>query len=200
MEEGLDDLAHYYKKGAPGEKVLIPYVFRGHTLQFVSYSSLFSSRRVDEGTDLLLQNIKIPSSGIVLDVGCGYGVIGISIAKAEPNIRVYMVDVNPLAVKTSRLNARLNGVEDRVLVYQGDSYEPFKGLKFNAIYSNPPLSAGMDTVKKIVLGAVDYLDRGGWAQFVLAKGGDMIYNEARSIYSRVERVSKKGYTLLYVEP
>ncbi|NAZ27025.1 MAG: methyltransferase [Thermogladius sp.] len=193
-------MTHYFRKGSLGEKVLIPFVYRGVTLQFISYTSLFSGSKVDEGTSLLLEYLKIPPRGSVLDVGCGYGVIGISVAKVSPNIRVFMVDINPLAVKVAKMNARLNRVDERVTVVEGDSYNPFKGLKFNAIYSNPPLSAGMSVVEKIVLNAANYLEPGGWAQFVLARGGESILEKAGKVYGRVEKISKKGYTVIYLEP
>jgi 16S rRNA G1207 methylase RsmC len=189
---------HYYKK-TPGKKVIIPLYIHGHTFQFLSYSSLFSGSEVDEGTLLLLENIRVPSEGLVLDVGCGYGVIGIVLAKINPSLRVYMVDINPLAVKASKYNAKLNGVEDRVVVLQGDRYEPVKNMKFDAIYSNPPLSAGMKIVEDIVLGAREHLREKGFAQFVLAKGGEYLAREARKVYSRVETMSKKSYLLMYVE-
>jgi len=193
-------LTHYFKKGPAGNKVVVTYVYRGVPLQFVSYTSLFSGSEVDEGTRLLLEHLRIPDEGEVLDVGCGFGVIGVAVASVAPRLRVYMVDVNPLAVKVSKLNAKLNRVEDRVVVVLGDAYEPFKGKRFDAIYSNPPLAAGMEVVERIVLGAVHHLKSGGWAQFVLAKGGERILSKARDVYKRVEKVSKKGYTLIYAEP
>jgi len=191
---------HYFKPGKPGEKVLIPFTIHGHTFEFVSYTSLFSGRQVDEGTRLLLENIKTPAEGEVLDVGCGYGVIGIVLAKLNPRLKVYMTDINPLAVKTAEHNAVLNGVRDRVAILQGDRYEPVRDRVFNAIYSNPPLSAGMRIVEEIVLGAVKHLAPGGFAQFVLARGGDYLRKKAAETYRVVEARSKKGYILLYLEP
>lgn len=190
---------HYYKK-TPGRKTIIPLYIHGHTFQFISYSSLFSGSSVDEGTLLLLENIKIPSEGVVLDIGCGYGVIGIVVAKLNPKLKVYMTDINPLAVKTTKQNAKINNVEERIVVLEGDRYEPVKNILFNAIYSNPPLSAGMKIVEDIVLGAREHLVKEGFAQFVLAKGGEYLAREAMKIYSYVETTSKKGYILLYLKP
>jgi len=191
---------HYFKPGRPGEKVLIPFTIHGHTFEFLSYTSLFSGRQVDEGTRLLLENVKTPVEGEVLDVGCGYGVIGIVLAKLNPRLRVYMTDVNPLAVKTAQHNAELNGVGDRVVILQGDRYEPVRDKVFNAIYSNPPLSAGMRIVEEIVLGARDHLAPGGFAQFVLARGGECLKRRAMEAYRVVEARGKKGYILLHLEP
>jgi len=190
---------HYYKKTL-GKKVLIPLVIHGVSLQFISYTSLFSGSSIDEGTLLLLENIKIPEEGVVLDIGCGYGIIGIVVAKLNPKLKVYMTDINPLAVKIAKQNSRLNNVEHRVVVLEGDRYKPVENMLFNAIYSNPPLSAGMKVVEDIVLGAREYLAGDGFAQFVLAKGGDYLAREAKKVYSQVETVSKKGYILLYLKP
>ncbi|MEM3926963.1 MAG: methyltransferase [Desulfurococcaceae archaeon] len=191
---------HYYKPRKPGKRVLIPLIIHGLSLQFISYTSLFSGSSIDEGTLLLLENIKIPERGKVLDIGCGYGVIGITIAKMNPNLIVYMIDISPLAVKASEINAKLNKVENRVVVLKGDRYKPVEKMVFNAIYSNPPLSAGMKIVEDIVLGAKNYLVSNGFAQFVLAKGGEYLAKKAREIYSVVETMSKKGYILLYLKP
>jgi len=111
-----------------------------------------------------------------------------------------MTDINPLAVKTTKQNAKINNVEERIVVLEGDRYEPVKNILFNAIYSNPPLSAGMRVVEDIVLGAREHLVKEGFAQFVLAKGGEYLAREAMKIYSYVETTSKKGYILLYLKP
>jgi len=193
-------MSHYFRKGKIGEKRLIPFTIHGHSFEFVTYTSLFSGRDVDAGTRILLEHLKIPEKGVVLDMGCGYGVIGIVVAKLNPSLKVYMVDVNPLAVKVARENAKLNGVEDRVVVLEGDRYEPVKNMVFQAIYSNPPFSAGKRVVEDIVLGAREHLDEKGFAQFVLARGRDYLVGKAREYYRHVEAINKKGYTILYVEP
>ncbi|ADV65448.1 class I SAM-dependent methyltransferase [Desulfurococcus mucosus] len=193
-------MTHYYKPGPPGEKRLIPLTIHGQSFEFLSYTSLFSGSSIDEGTRLLLENIVIPEEGVVLDIGCGYGVIGIVVARLNPRLKVYMTDVNPLAVKTARFNARRNGVGDRVVVVEGDGYRPVEGLVFNAIYSNPPLAAGMRVVEEIVLGAKEHLAEEGFAQFVLARGGSHLAEKAKGKYRVVEAKSKKGYILLYLKP
>lgn len=191
---------HYFKKGRMGERYFISLTIRGHTLEFLTYSSLFSSREVDLGTRLLLDHLKIPGEGVVLDIGCGYGAIGITIAKMNSRLKVYMIDINPLAVKVSRYNARLNNVDDRVIILQGDRYKPVEKMFFQAIYSNPPLSAGKNVVEDIVLNARKHLDRKGFAQFVIAQGGDYLVEKAKQNYSIVDVINKKGYTIMYLEP
>lgn len=191
---------HYFKPGSYGRKRLVSLYIRGVSLDLLTYSSLFSGGEVDLGTKLLIEYASIPSDGVVLDVGCGYGVIGIAIAKLNPKLIVYMVDVNPLAVRIAKYNAKLNGVWERVTVLKGDSYEPVGNVFFDAIYSNPPLSAGKNIVEKIVVEARNHLKPNGFAQFVLARGGEYIIERAEKTYSYVEYVSKKGYTLITVKP
>ncbi len=193
-------MTHYYKPGRPGRKKLISLVIRGQTLEFQTYTSLFSGSEIDEGTRLLLEYAEIPRSGVVLDLGCGYGVIGITIAKLNPKLKVYMTDINPLAVKAAKYNARLNGVEDRVVILQGNLYEPVKDKLFDAIYSNPPLSAGKKIVEEIIIDAKQHLKPDRHAEFVLARGHEYYTQKARENYSIVKTRRKKGYILLYLKP
>ena len=186
---------HYYSSGY-GKKILIPLYIHGVTLEFISYKSLFSGTQVDKGTLLLLENIRIPREGVVLDIGCGYGVIGITIAKLNPRLRVYMVDINPLAVKTARQNAIRNNVADRVVVLKGDMYEPVKNMLFKAIYTNPPLASGRETVETILLQAYNYLEENGFLQTVLAKGREYYLEKIKKRYNRVEWIKKKGYIVI----
>lgn len=190
---------HYYAK-KPAKKWsrdLISEVIRGVRVEFYVYPGVFSSKAVDQGTKLLLEHADVPSEGTVLDVGCGYGVIGITLAKLNPKLKVFMVDVNRLAVELARLNARLNGVEDRVRVFHGDLYEPVKDMKFDAIYSNPPISAGMEIVERLVKEGIARLRTGGFMQLVLRKGGSRIESLLKSAnHVEVTRFNKKAYTIL----
>jgi len=94
----------------------------------------------------------LPESGCVLDIGCGYGVVGIAAAKFNPKLHVVMTDVNARAVRLAKKNLGLNKATN-VEVRYGFFYEPVDDLKFNCVLSNPPVSAGMETVKAIVKGA-----------------------------------------------
>ncbi len=189
---------HYYseKPLRIGRKRTISLYIHGRTFEFTTYSSLFSGEEIDTGTRILLEYIKIPSEGKVLDIGCGYGVIGIVVAKLNPRLKVYMVDINKLAVKTARLNARKNSVEVNVVVLHGNLYEPVKEMKFNAIYSNPPLTAGKNIVEEIIRGAHDHLEEGGFIQLVLAKGKQYYVQLVEDTYSNVEKKRKKGYLII----
>lgn len=189
---------HYFSKKPlrKGKKRYISLFIHGYTFEFLTYSSLFSGKEVDMGTRLLLENIKLPDKGNVLDIGCGYGVIGIVLAKLNPMLRVYMVDINDLAIKTAKYNAYLNDVADRIVVLKGDLYEPVKSIVFKAIYSNPPLSAGKDLVNQLIVNAKRYLDNDGFLQIVLAKGHEYYLDLIKKNYVDIEWKKKKGYLIV----
>ena len=188
-------MGHYY---SPARRrslyMLISDYIRGVTVEFETAAGLFSYEMVDKGTKLLLEVAEIPESGTVLDLGCGYGVIGIVLAKLNPRLRVYMVDINREAVKLARRNIKRNGVDDRVTILLGDLYEPVRGLKFVAIYSNPPLAAGMDVVKRIITEAPNYLESGGTLQIVVRKGAEAVKKCMEKTFGNVKQLaSKEGY-------
>ena len=188
-------MGHYYSSARRRSLyMLISDYIRGVTVEFETAAGLFSYETVDKGTKLLLEVAEIPESGTVLDLGCGYGVIGIVLAKLNPKLRVYMVDINREAVKLAKRNIKRNRVEDRVTVLLGDLYEPVKGMKFVAIYSNPPLAAGMDVVKRMITEAPNYLEPGGTLQIVVRKGAETVRKCMERTFGNVKQlISKGGY-------
>lgn len=195
-------MSHYYSRRSRGlgARRLISDHIRGVTVEFVTVPGVFSPNRVDEGTKLLIEHARIPEGSTVLDLGCGYGAIGITIARAVPGVTVYMVDINSAAAKLARLNARLNGVEDRVKIAAGDLYAPVSGIIFDVIVSNPPLSAGMDVVKRLVEEAPRHLRPGGTLQLVVSQGAEVVESAMRRVFGNVEILAtKKGYRVLLSE-
>jgi len=145
---------------------LIRTCLRGVFFEFVTASGVFSKKRVDLGTGLLIESMIIPEKGSVLDVGCGYGPVGIVMAALNRGLQVFMVDVNERAVWLARENAKRNSAHN-VTVKEGFLYEPVKGLKFNSIVSNPPVSAGLKVVLPIIEQAPAHLESGGLFQIVV---------------------------------
>jgi len=91
----------------------------------------------------------LPDAGCVLDLGCGYGAIGIAAATFNPQLHVVMTDVNARAVHLAKHNMERNRVTNAE-ARCGYLYEPVEELTFNCVLSNPPVSAGMETVKTII--------------------------------------------------
>lgn len=147
--------AEHYFTALPTSKAklgLIHTNLRGKTFEFLTASSVFSKKRVDTGTRLLIETMVLPEKGCVLDVGCGYGAVGIAAASLNPKLHVVMTDVNRRAVLLARQNAERNKVTNAE-VKQGNLYAPVQDLCFNCVLSNPPVSAGMQTVEALIRGA-----------------------------------------------
>lgn len=112
----------------------------GHTLSIRSLPGIFSSDHLDEGTALLLANLRIPGRARVLDVGCGYGIIGISAAIQGASL-VHLVDNNLLAVAATCENLSLNHITC-AKVFTGDLLDPLGRYQYDLILSNPPFHRG----------------------------------------------------------
>ncbi|ADY00306.1 ribosomal RNA small subunit methyltransferase C [Vulcanisaeta moutnovskia 768-28] len=192
---------HYYDK-EPAFKEMkirrINTVIRGFPLTFVLAPGVFSSEYVDAGTRLLAENMVIMNDWDILDMGCGYGVLGIVAAKLAPRGKVVMVDINKLAVKLTAINIKINRVSNAE-VRLSDLYSAVQGEMFNTIISNPPITAGLDVNKRLIIGAKDHLKPGGLLQIVVPKKLRSRFEEILySNYDIVERLAKSGNYLAYV--
>ncbi len=190
---------HYYSKrpSTPRRRTVISDVIRGIPIELITEPGVFSPKRIDPGTRLLIENLDIPEKGTALDMGCGYGVIGIILAKINPALKVYLVDINKRAIELAKINAKINKVQDRVIVLQGNLYEPVRDKKFNLIASNPPISAGLKIVEEIVEEAKNHLVEKGIIEIVLRKGVNTILSLMEKTYGNVEIVARKsGYKVL----
>lgn len=191
---------HYYSK-RPKSKPRIGLIrthLRGRLFEFLTTSSVFSHKRIDLGTRLLIESMILPKEGYILDLGCGYGAVGIAAAVFNPDLHVVMVDVNERAVRTTKENAKRHRVANTD-IRQGFLYEPVEGMRFDAILSNPPLSAGLRIVKHIILGAGKLLDEDGLFQLVVRSkiGGRQCAKELEAAYGNVEVLARKsGYRVL----
>jgi len=196
-------LNHYFAE-KPKSKLklgLIHTNLRGISFQFLTASGVFSKKRVDLGTRLLIESMVLPESGYVLDVGCGYGAVGIAAANFKPKLRVMMVDVNERAVWLANKNVEINQVSN-VEVRKGFLYEPVTELKFNCILSNPPVSAGMATVKAIITEAPkQMLAKANFQMVVKSKiGGKRIQTIFEEAFGNVKvHARRSGYRILLAE-
>jgi 16S rRNA (guanine1207-N2)-methyltransferase len=169
--------------------------------RFLTASGVFSKTRIDLGTRLLIESMILPEKGCVLDVGCGYGPVGIAAATLNPDLRVVMVDVNDRAVWLAKQNIELNCVQNAE-ARRGYLYEPVKGLALNCILSNPPVSAGMETVKAIICGGPTHMASKATLQMVLrskiaGKRLKLIFEETFGNFNVLARES--GYRVLLAE-
>ena len=187
---------HYFSSSPSSDfqKGLIKTFLRGKEYTFLTASGLFSYKRIDNGTRLLVESMKIPEKGSLLDLGCGIGVIGIVAACENNNLDVMMSDVNPRAVMIAGENVNRMGLRN-IKVVKGYLYEPFKGMIFDTIVSNPPVSAGMSrVVKPLVRKAPEHLRKGGSIQLVIQsqKGANMLSNFLEKAFGNYEVLSRSG--------
>ena len=186
---------HYFSENptSPEERGLIRTSLRGIGFEFETNSGIFSHRRIDNGTRLLIETMNPPQTGRVLDLGCGYGAVGIVAAKLNPALEVWMTDVNNRATTLAEINVKRNKV--RAAVRQGSLYDPVDGLCFDLILMNPPMSAGIEnTVKPMIVGAHGHLVEGGAMQLVVQtnKGGRTLFRIMEEAFGGVEVTSKGG--------
>jgi 16S rRNA (guanine1207-N2)-methyltransferase len=196
--------AEHYFAALPKSKAKLGIVrtrLRGEPFEFLTASSVFSKKRVDLGTRLLIDAMVLPETGAVLDVGCGYGAVGIVAATSNSRLHVVMTDVNMRAVRLARQNVEINKVNNAE-VRCGYLYEPVRDLTFNCVLSNPPVSAGMETVKAIITEAPQVMAREATFQMVIrskigAKTLPSVFNETFGNCAVLARES--GYRVLIAE-
>ncbi|ADA67228.1 methyltransferase small [Thermotoga petrophila RKU-10] len=168
----------------------------GHEYIFKTPSGVYSYGKIDKATQVLLENLKVHGKK-VLDLGCGYGVIGIVLKKEYPDLEVYMSDINKRAVEFAKINAKNHNVE--VDIRWGNLYEPWEGMKFDMIVSNPPIVAGKKVWMEIVKRAPEFLEEGGSLQIVAYhnKGGRRIRDFMKEVFGNVEELCKTGGIRVY---
>jgi 16S rRNA (guanine1207-N2)-methyltransferase len=199
--KGVDMTEHYYTNKPSVESNPIEWSFslRGKSFNFTSDSGVFSKKEVDFGSRLLIENFVAPDlHGDFLDLGCGYGPIGISLAYRYSEHHVVMVDVNERALELARKNARRNNVSN-VTVQRSNLFDGLKNLGFSCILSNPPIRAGKKVVHQLLEQAYDYLIEGGELWIVIQKkqGAPSAIEKLETIFGEVEVVvKKKGYYII----
>jgi 16S rRNA (guanine1207-N2)-methyltransferase len=162
---------------------------------------VFSPGAVDAGTKLLLLEAPAPVGGTVLDLGCGYGPVAIALALRAPTARVWAVDVNERARALAQRNAAAAGVGDRVLVAAPD--EVPGDVRFDGIWSNPPIRVGKAALHAMLTAWLDRLTPDGRAWLVVQKhlGSDSLQAWLTSSgWSTSRLVSRAGYRVLEVSP
>jgi len=160
---------HYYSRrpSSPLKMGLIRARLRDRYFEFFTASGVFSKRRIDLGTRLLIETMELPEEGLALDIGCGYGAIGIVAAAIRPRLHVILTDVNERAIWLAKKNIAHNLVSANAEVRRGFLYEAVEGLTFDVILSNPPIAAGLRVVEELIRGAAERLRPGGSLQIVV---------------------------------
>jgi len=136
------------------------FLYRGELLTFVVDTGVFSAHGLDPGTALLIENLTLRRSDRVLDLGCGWGAIGIAAAKSATDGHVILTDVNRRAARLARQNIERNRVTNAE-VRVGPLYTPVRDEVFDVVATNPPFHAGRELVLRMLAGAPEHLSPGG---------------------------------------
>lgn len=171
---------------------------RGHVFTFRTDAGIFSGREIDRGTELLLEALEIEPCELILDLGCGYGAIGIVAARLSDGGRVVLTDVNERAVALARANLTANKIENAE-VRAGDLYAPVAGMAFDHIVCNPPIRAGRAVVDRIVSEAPAHLLDGGslWLVARTKQGAESIRTRMSAAFGNAAVVKRgSGFKVL----
>lgn len=170
----------------------------GQSFHFYTDAGVFSKKMVDYGSQVLLNALDLERGKNLLDVGCGYGPLGISLAKVQ-DVQSTMIDINSRAIDLAKKNAERNGVVAHI--FQSNIYENVSE-KFDYIISNPPIRAGKKVVHEIIEGAFDHLNQGGSLTIVIQKkqGAPSAKAKMEDVFGNSEIIRKdKGYYILRSE-
>ncbi|WP_096202158.1 class I SAM-dependent methyltransferase [Bacillus sp. FJAT-45350] len=192
---------HYYtdKPTVESNEHTFPFELRGKRFMFTSDSGVFSKKEIDFGSKLLIEKFTFPErEGDILDVGCGYGPIGISLANEDKERTVWMIDVNERALQLSKKNASANQVTN-IVIEKSDLLSNITKNDFTSIVTNPPIRAGKQVVHELYEQAYEHLKIEGelWVVIQKKQGAPSTIEKLETMFQEVEVVEKKkGYFII----
>jgi len=174
-------------------------VLRGQEFTLATEAGVFSRERVDRGSRLLIAHMIVSPADQVLDLGCGYGIVGLVAARLAPQGRVTMVDINARAVRLAQVNLRANGIRNAEVLL-GDGFDPVAGRRFDAIAINPPVRAGFALIHRLIEEAQEHLRAGGRFYLVgrTRQGVKRLAEKMRLVFGDVEEIAKGGGYRVYL--
>jgi 16S rRNA (guanine1207-N2)-methyltransferase len=192
---------HYYSRTQKVESnpKYWDYTLKNTPFRFKTDNGVFSKREVDFGSRLMIETFIMPeAAGPVLDVGCGYGPIGLSIAKTFEDRSIHMIDVNERAIDLAKENAQLNRIKN-VHIYESDRLLNVIEENFAAVLTNPPIRAGKKVVHDIFEQSFQHLIQNGelWVVIQKKQGAPSAIEKMKELFTDVTVVDKeKGYFII----
>ncbi|WP_018663971.1 class I SAM-dependent methyltransferase [Heyndrickxia acidiproducens] len=189
---------HYYSQKPDSESrpLFWDFSLRGHLLHFQTDQGVFSKKEVDYGSRVLAECVQMPDlKGPVLDMGCGYGPIGLALAKSFPDRTIHMVDLNKRAIELARKNAEKNHIGNTE-IYESNIFENVRTDDFALIVTNPPIRAGKKVVHRIFEESCRHLAGNGelWVVIQKKQGAPSARKKMEELFKEVDLIGKdKGY-------
>ena len=175
------------------EDIVFDVRLRGRDYRFHSTWGLFSPRRIDDGTYMLIETLELADDHVSLDLGCGYGAIGVAVAAECPRGQVHMVDKDFVAVEYARKNADARGLTN-CQAYLSNAFSHVPDVKFDNVLSNVPANVGGEMLYIILAGAKAHLAPGGRLVVVTVAGlRQYIKRNFLEVFGNYEKV-KQGKT------
>ena len=186
---------HYFseKPNSSSNERLIEAILRNKKFIFKTDSGIFSPKKVDKGTKILVETLELDKNDNVLDVGCGYGAIGIAIADEVNSLT--MTDINRRALKLAEENLKINNLNNKnISIVQGNIYEGVNDKKYTKIISNPPIKAGKEVIHKIIKDGKELLQDNGsiWVVIQTKHGAKSLTKYMEEVFNNVEIITIKG--------
>ena len=167
----------------------------GQNMTFLTDAGVFSKKMIDYGSQTLLKCLDFHEHESILDVGCGYGTLGLTLVKAK-GVEATLVDINQRALDLARQNAERNQI--LATIFQSNIYQNVEG-RFHHIISNPPIRAGKQVVHEVIAGSYAHLLDGGDLTIVIQKkqGAPSAKAKMEDVFGNCEILKKdKGYYIL----
>jgi 16S rRNA G1207 methylase RsmC len=196
---------HYFSEtpGSDYKPKEISVVINGHEVLVTTAGGVFSPDHIDQGTNVLLTHLdQAPAGGNILDIGCGWGPIALSLASASPKATIWAVDVNQRSLELTAANAKRLGLSNIKFV---TPEEVPADLEFSGIWSNPPIRVGKDVLHEILLTWLPRLQEHAEAYLVVQKnlGADSLHRwleaELPENFSTVRVDTAKSFRVLRVK-
>jgi 16S rRNA (guanine1207-N2)-methyltransferase len=187
---------HYYSSRPTSDHDIqqVEVELRGIRLKFNTDAGVFSKRRIDPGTELLIDSLRLPPDlRDIFDLGCGYGPIGLVLAKLLPETTIHMSDINERAVDLARQNAAANGIHN-VVIKVGEGFTAFPGQSFDLVVTNPPVRAGKQVIYPLIDEARQALRPGGYMAAVILtrQGAKSLEQKMAEVFGNVAEWEKGG--------
>lgn len=187
----MNDQYYTAEPSSQSRPVTCAFPYRGYGLNFMTDAGVFSRGELDQGTRLLLDALP-ELNGDVLDLGCGWGAIGVALGKCNPDAHITMADVNRRALDLARNNAGSNGVTAKCV--ESDGMSALMDCRFRTVVTNPPIRAGKQVIYQMFADIAKVLEDEGEMYLVIRKqqGAESCMKYLKTLYGSVEKLDKSA--------